>query len=137
MPLYRSAQAKWKGSGLEGSGLLCTQSTLIQDAPFNFKGRFACEEHEANPEELLAAALASCFVMKLSFIISESGYTCNQLNTTAKVKFENGTITGVHLLIHVVVIHINLSTLTDCIEQGIKNCPVSNALNVPVSYEIG
>ena len=67
--MIRSSKAIWKGSGKEGGGLLTSTSGVLKDTPYSFTTRFVSEDGKAgtNPEELIAAAHAGCFTMKLSF----------------------------------------------------------------------
>src|SRR4051812_8293556 len=68
--MKRSSSVTWHGSGKEGSGKITTQSKVISSAPYKYATRFG-EEKGINPEELIAAAHASCFTMKLSFVLGE------------------------------------------------------------------
>src|ERR1700740_2924151 len=68
MNMKKYATALWHGSGKEGSGKITTESYTL-NAPYNWKTRFT-EERGTNPEELIAAAHAGCFTMKLSFLIN-------------------------------------------------------------------
>ena len=71
--MKRSAKAVWKGTVKDGSGVLTTQSTTLNDTQYSFKSRFE-EGVGTNPEELLAAAHAGCFTMKTSALLTEAGY---------------------------------------------------------------
>jgi len=66
--MRRTATAVWNGSGKEGNGTLTTASTLLNNAQYSFKTRFE-DGIGTNPEELMAAAHAGCFSMKLSFVL--------------------------------------------------------------------
>ena len=81
--MKRTAIANWKGSGKEGSGKLLTQSGLIKNKPYDSKSRFE-DGLLTNPEELIAAAHAGCFSMKLSYVLGAAGYTPSR-NTPAPV----------------------------------------------------
>ena len=72
LTMTRNATAVWNGSGKEGTGNLSTQSTVLNKTQYSYKSRFE-EGVGTNPEELVAAAHAGCFAMKLSFILQE-GY---------------------------------------------------------------
>src|SRR6476620_3789457 len=96
MKFTRTANANWKGTGMEGKGTISTQSTTLDNAQLSFKTRFA-EGVGTNPEELIAAAHSGCFTMQLSFLLSEAGFTPEDLNTEARVIFEDGTITRIEL----------------------------------------
>jgi osmotically inducible protein OsmC len=74
--MKRTATAVWNGSGKDGKGYLTTQSTTLNKTQYSYKSRF---ENGAgtNPEELVAAAHAGCFSMKLSFSLNEAGFTAD------------------------------------------------------------
>ena len=72
--MKRTATAVWNGSGKEGSGNLTTQSNILNKTQYSFSSRFA-EGTGTNPEELIAAAHAGCFTMKLTFVLGEAGFT--------------------------------------------------------------
>ena len=101
--MKRKATAVWKGSGLEGTGVLNGPSGVLNDTPYSFTSRFKNEEGKAgtNPEELIAAAHAGCYAMALSFALVEAGSTADVLDVKAEVvldKVEGGfAITGIHL----------------------------------------
>ena len=96
--MIRNATAVWNGSGKEGSGHVTTQSTVLNKTQYSYKSRFE-EGVGTNPEELVAAAHAGCFSMKLSFVLGEGGFTPEGLQTKCEVTFENGAITKSHLIV--------------------------------------
>ena len=71
----RTASAVWKGTLKEGSGTIDLQSGVFKGQPYSFKMRFEDESGKSgtNPEELIAAAHASCFAMQLSHFLAENG----------------------------------------------------------------
>src|SRR5438045_7611487 len=94
--MKRNATAVWNGSGKEGSGHLTTQSTVLNNTQYSFNSRFA-EGVGTNPEELIAAAHAGCFAMKLSFSLNEAGFTADDLTVSCTITLEDGAITESHL----------------------------------------
>ncbi len=70
--MKRFATANWKGSGKEGKGTNTTQSGVLKDTQYSFSSRFESGAG-TNPEELVAAAHAGCFTMKLSFVLALQG----------------------------------------------------------------
>src|SRR6187551_3366874 len=96
--MKRTATAVWNGSGKDGNGHLSTQSTVLNKTQYSFNSRFA-EGVGTNPEELVAAAHAGCFTMKLSFVLGEAGFTPTELETTSAINFENGVLTESHLTV--------------------------------------
>ena len=83
--MKRNATAVWNGTGKEGTGNLTTQSNVLNKSAYTFSSRFA-EDTGTNPEELVAAAHAGCFSMKLSFVLNAAGFTRIGLVTDAPKK---------------------------------------------------
>ncbi|RYF86328.1 MAG: OsmC family peroxiredoxin [Chitinophagaceae bacterium] len=96
--MIRHASAVWNGSGKEGKGTLSSQSGVLQQTQYSYNTRFA-DGVGTNPEELVAAAHAGCFTMKLSFVLGEAGFTPDSLETKCEITFENGAITKSHLTV--------------------------------------
>ncbi|MBI1333644.1 MAG: OsmC family protein [Armatimonadetes bacterium] len=132
--MKRHATAVWNGSGKEGSGHLTTQSTTLDQTQYSFNSRFA-EGVGTNPEELIAAAHAGCFTMKLSFVLGEAGFTPESLETTSFVTFENGQITESHLVLKAKVPGIGQDVFDACVKDAELNCPVSQVLKAKISVE--
>ena len=80
--MKRTSTAIWNGTGKEGSGHLTSQSHVLNKTKYSWSSRFA-DGTGTNPEELLAAAHAGCFTMKLSFILVENGFVPDHLETTS------------------------------------------------------
>src|SRR5262245_62446205 len=103
MELKRTSTAVWHGKGPTGSGTLTTLSGAFKDQPYSANTRFQSEDGKAgtNPEELIAAAHASCFTMALSFQLTNAGFDPAELKTVATVSMEKQepgwTITNIHL----------------------------------------
>lgn len=132
--MKRTATAVWNGSGKEGSGHLTTQSTTLNKTQYSYKSRFE-EGVGTNPEELIAAAHAGCFTMKLSFVLGGAGFTPESIETTSTVTLDNGVITTSHLVVKAVVPGISADKFQECVKDAEQNCPVSKALNVTISTE--
>ncbi|MCU0357007.1 MAG: OsmC family protein [Cyclobacteriaceae bacterium] len=130
--MKRNATAVWKGSGKEGSGHLSTQSTVLSKTQYSFNSRFA-EGTGTNPEELIAAAHAGCFTMKLSFVLGEAGFVPEELTTVCVITLENGVITTSELSLTARVPGISAEKFSACAENAKQNCPVSKVLNTAVS----
>src|SRR5439155_12063176 len=90
--MNRSANAVWNKSLKEGSGTFSVQSGAIKDLKYSFKTRFEGAPG-SNPEELIAAAHASCFSMALAAQLGERGIVPDSVETTCNVTFENLTLT--------------------------------------------
>ena len=130
----RKATAVWQGSGKEGKGNLTTQSTVLDKTQYSFKSRFE-EGTGTNPEELIAAAHAGCFTMKLSFVLGEAGFTPDEIETTCDITLADGAITKSHLKVSAKIPGIDKQKFDDCAEDAKKNCPVSKVLNTDISME--
>src|SRR5688572_8398574 len=96
--MKRNATAIWKGTGKEGTGTLKTQSGVLSDAQYSYKTRFE-DGIGTNPEELMAAAHAGCFSMKLSFVLGAAGFTADEINTDCHITLDNGAITKSELVV--------------------------------------
>jgi osmotically inducible protein OsmC len=130
--MKRSATANWKGTGKEGTGKLITQSGVIKNKNYDFKSRFE-DGSFTNPEELIAAAHAGCFSMKLSFVLGAAGLTPNRIETTCTVTLEGGVITGSHLEVRAKVPKCKAAAFAEYASDAKANCPVSKALNVEIT----
>src|SRR3984885_10233190 len=122
--MKRTGTAIWNGSGKEGNGALTTQSTTLNKTQYSFNSRFE-EGVGTNPEELLAAAHAGCFTMKLSFSLGAAGFEPESIETTSTVELKDGTITSSHLVVKAKVPGINADKFKECAEDAKANCPVS------------
>lgn len=132
--MKRSATAVWNGSGKEGKGTLSTQSKVLQNTSYDFKSRFE-DGTLTNPEELIAAAHAGCFAMKLSFVLGAAGFTPDSLEATSTITLENGAITSSHIVLQAKVPGIDAEKFNACAEDAKASCPVSKALNMAISLE--
>jgi osmotically inducible protein OsmC len=132
--MKRNATAVWNGSGKEGNGVLSTQSTLLSNAQYSYKSRFE-EGVGTNPEELMAAAHAGCFSMKLSFVLGAAGFTPEEIKTDCVITLENGAITKSELTTRAKVPGIDAAKFKECAEDAKANCPVSKAYNMEISLD--
>jgi len=130
--MKRKATAVWKGSGKEGAGHVSTQSSILNKTQYSFNSRFA-EGTGTNPEELIAAAHAGCFSMKLSFILGEAGFTPQELTTDCTITIEEGTITQSQLVLKAKVPGISEEKFKSCADDAKASCPVSKLLNTNIS----
>ncbi len=132
--MKRKATAVWNGSGKDGKGTLSTQSTVLNTTQYSYKSRFE-DGVGTNPEELMAAAHAGCFTMKLSFVLGEAGFTPEKLETNCEITLENGAITTSHLTVSATVPGISAEEFETCAKNAKENCPVSKAYNLDISME--
>ncbi len=132
--MIRHASAVWNGSGKEGKGTLSTQSGVLNQTQYSFNTRFA-DGIGTNPEELVAAAHAGCFTMKVSFILGEANFTADSLETKCEITFENGAITKSHLTVKGNVPGISKEKFEECVKNAEENCIISKLLNTEISSE--
>ena len=132
--MKRSAIATWQGSGKEGKGTMTTQSGLLNTDQYSYKTRFE-DGVGTNPEELVAAAHAGCYSMKLSFILGAAGYTPTSIETKCVVNLEGGAIIESHLEIKAVVPGIDNAKFQECAEEAKATCPISKSLTAAITFD--
>lgn len=132
--MKRNATAIWKGTIKDGSGTLTTGSTTLNQTQYSFKSRFE-DGVGTNPEELMAAAHAGCFTMKLSADLTEAGFTPTSLETKATVSLENGVITSSQLVTTASIPDITDEQFQEIAKGAKENCPVSKAYNLEITLE--
>ena len=129
MPV-RKAYATWEGTLKEGGGTVRLGSG-VYDGPYNWGSRFA-EEGATNPEELLGAAHAGCYTMKLNAVLHAKGYAPASVSSTANVTLEpvDGVQTITKIVMDTVVAIDGLSQddLTAIANEAHDGCIVSIAL---------
>ena len=132
--INRKATAVWKGTGKEGTGTISTQSTVLENTQYSFNTRFA-DGKGTNPEELIAAAHAGCFAMKLSFELNAAGFTADELNATATVTLDpaKGQVTKSHIDLKAQVPEITAEKFAEIADKAKKECPISQLLNAEIS----
>ena len=132
--MKRKINAIWKGDGADGTGVLTAQSGAFNDMPYSFKTRFKNDDGTlgTNPEELIAAAHAGCFNMKLSFVLNESDYNPEELNTDAVLTFEDGKVISIELNLKAKIPNIDEEKFQELAEEAKKNCPISGVLNCDI-----
>ncbi|MEJ7644517.1 MAG: OsmC family protein [Chryseolinea sp.] len=132
--MKRKATAVWAGSGKEGKGHLTTQSTTLNKTQYSFNSRFA-EGVGTNPDELVAAAHAGCFTMKLSFVLGEAGFTPEELTTDCFITLGDGAITQAALVLKAKVPGITKEKFAACAEDAKANCVISKLLNTTITLD--
>ena len=132
--MKRNATAVWQGSGKEGNGHLTTQSTVLNKTQYSYSSRFE-EGVGTNPEELVAAAHAGCFTMKMSFVLGAEGYIPENLETKCTITLEDGKITGSHMEMTAKVEGISEEKFAAAVKNTEENCIISNLLNTRITVE--
>ncbi len=132
--MIRFAKAFWTGNGKEGNGNISTESGVLNEVHYGYTSRFE-NASGTNPEELIAAAHAGCFTMKLSFVLAEAGFTATSINTKCDVDFQNGEIVSSHLTVQASIPHMNKEDFDKAITEAKENCPVSKLLNTKITAD--
>jgi len=139
MAIVKTGSARYEGFGKDGRGHISTQSGALANQPYGFNTRFE-GKHGTNPEELVAAAHASCFTMALSFALARAGHENGTIDTTAKVTLdkddEGFTITRSDLVLSGTVSGISRADFERLAAEAKANCPVSKLLNAEISLEV-
>lgn len=129
--IERSAEAYWTGDLRSGRGTASAQSGAFRDLQYSFATRFE-QSPGTNPEEMIAAAHASCFGMALSGVLARGGHTPERIHTRATVKMRKGpagfTVVGVHLRTEVAAPGLDDATLQTAAADAKENCPISQLL---------
>lgn len=132
--MNRTSTAVWNGTVKEGKGHLTSQSATLDATPYSFISRF--EDGEGtNPEELMAAAHAGCFTMKLSLDLGLAGFVPGELTTTATISLENGVISKSALVLHAKVPNISKDQFLEIAQKSKDTCPVSKAYNLNITLD--
>lgn len=142
MTVTRSATATWQGNLLEGSGTVSSAtSDFWTDLPTSWGSRTEEPGGKTSPEELLAAAHASCFSMAFSNELAKAGFVADRVEVRADVsaeKREQGwTVVGSHLTVRGWVPDIDEDTFQAMAAKAKDGCPISRALmgNVELSVD--
>jgi lipoyl-dependent peroxiredoxin len=129
MATTRTANAHWEGSLLEGAGTVSLDSSNLGRYEVTWASRAEKPEGRTSPEELIAAAHASCFSMALSHGLAGAGTPPASLDTKADVTFQPGEgITGIHLTVRGSVPGMDNDGFAAAAEAAKQGCPVSKAL---------
>ena len=125
-----TASVTWSGSLLEGGGTIeRVGSGVFGGLPITWDARTGEEGGKTTPEELIAAAHASCYSMALSHGLAQGGNPPDSLETSATVTFVPGTgITKIALTVRGSVPGIDADAFAAAAQDAVENCPVSKAL---------
>jgi osmotically inducible protein OsmC len=139
--MNRKASAVWNGTGKDGTGTVSAQSGAIKNLPYSWKTRFGDESGMSgtNPEEMIAAAHASCFTMATAFQLSGAGFTPTEMKTDANLTMENMNpgwkIAKIHLSIEAKVPGVTNEQFQELAKAAKENCPVSKVLNAEITLD--
>jgi osmotically inducible protein OsmC len=132
--MKRSSTAVWQGTGKEGKGHLSSQSGVLDKTQYSFGSRFE-NGIGTNPEELVAAAHAGCFTMKLSFVLNAAGFTADEIETRCDITLADGSITESHLNVKAKVPGISEEQFAAAVADAKANCPISKLYNTNITHE--
>ena len=145
MPTTHEATATWRGELATGKGSVSTKSGSLKPAPTSWKERTEGTgvEGQTSPEELLAAAHASCFSMAFAARLVKAGVAAPDITVTAKVTFGpkpsggNGVLSSA-LTVRAQAPEGDVAKLKAVAEDAKENCPISQALkgNVALSVDV-
>lgn len=137
--MQRKGSAIWRGNLKNGKGEFSTESGSLKSVPFTCANRFE-NVPGANPEELIGAAHAGCFLLALSGNLEKKGYIADTLEASAVVTLEkdgNGfSITSSKLRLRAQVPDIDAKTFQSFADDAKANCPVSKLLKTDISLDV-
>jgi osmotically inducible protein OsmC len=131
MATERRAEVRWQGSLLDGSGTIVSTTTgAIGEQAVSWPARSTDEAGGVtSPEELIAAAHASCFAMALSNTLAKDDHAPDELRTSATVTFQPGEgITRIALTVEGRVPGLDAAAFQQAAQTAKESCPVSQAL---------
>jgi lipoyl-dependent peroxiredoxin len=136
--MVRKASAIWKGGLKDGQGTVSTESGVLKTVAYNFSQRFETEAG-TNPEELVAAAHASCYSMALSAELGKANLKPASIETRAALTLEKldvgFTTTRIHLEVTASVPGASPEAFLKATEDAKRGCPISRLLNTTITLE--
>ena len=133
--MKRKANAVWKGGLKDGQGSFAVGSGAIKEQKFGFRTRFE-DEPGTNPEELIAAAHASCFSMAFSAQLGERGITPESVETSSEITFENLTLTKSLLTTKVTAKGAEKGKVEEAAAAAKAGCPISKVLKLEIVLDL-
>jgi osmotically inducible protein OsmC len=136
--IKRTGSAIWNGGIKDGRGSVSTESGVLDNSPYAYGSRF---EHAGgtNPEELIAAAHASCFTMAVAAQLGEAGMTAKSLMTTAVVTLDKGAdgyaVSEVHLTLEANIPGAQQAGFEAAALKAKEICPISKLLNTRITLD--
>lgn len=138
MKTTNTGSATYEGLGKGGKGHVSTESGALENQPYGFNTRFDGEKG-TNPEELIAAAHASCFTMALAFQLADAGFENGSLETSCKVTLEKDgegfTVTGSDLTLTGRVPKADQAKFEELAGKAKADCPISKLLDTKITLE--
>ena len=128
----RNAQCTWNGDLAHGKGVVNGGSGALTELPVTWASRTERSAGQTSPEELIAAAHASCFSMALALELGQAGNAPDELEVTARVTLDERdgapTVTTSEITVAGRVPGVNQEAFTKAATNAAKQCPVSRAL---------
>ena len=135
----RTASTVWEGDLAHGNGTLSLKSGATDDLSVTWASRTERSDGKTSPEELVAAAHASCFSMALSHELTEGGNKPDRLEVSSTVTLDmvDGapTVTGSKLTVRGRVPGIDQEAFEQAAQGAGKNCPISRALAIDITVD--
>ena len=140
--MQSKATAEWQGDLMSGQGKVSAASGTFQGASLSWKARTEGVARATTPEELLAAAHASCFSMALSHALAQGGHPPKRLETSCVVEFGPKAGGGFEVRSSTLEVKgwvpgIDAAEFTKAAEGAKSGCPISAALKIPMSVKAG
>jgi osmotically inducible protein OsmC len=134
----RRAEVVWEGNLPRGNGKFNVGSGAMGEMPVTWASRTERPDGKTSPEELIAAAHASCFAMALSNVLDEGGTPPERLEISAVCTFDidNVKVSSVDLDVRGRVPGMDPDSFQNAVEQADQGCPVSNALRGNVDIRL-
>lgn len=137
----RTANAVWRGDLAAGSGMISFNSGAFRNSPVTWASRTESSDGKTSPEELIAAAHASCYAMAFSHTLTEAGHKPDSLDVVATVSLEpkdggGFAVTASKLTVRGKVHALSQDAFAGFAEEAEKGCPVSNALRGNVTITV-
>ena len=134
----RKAHVEWEGNLPSGRGTFTVGSGAIEDFPVTWASRIERPDGKTSPEELLAAAHASCYAMALSHTLAGKGAEFEEITVDAVAALDADLlrITTVDLDIRGTVLGLSEEEFRSVAEEAEKVCPISNAIRDNVAVRI-
>ena len=137
-PTISTAKTHWEGNLFQGKGQTALATSGVATFDVSWAKRAEAGQGTTNPEELLAASLASCYTMALSNALAEDGHDPASIDTQAAVTFVAGEgVTGITISVTGDVPGLDAEGFKAKARWAKENCPISQALKaVPKTLEV-
>lgn len=136
--MTRTASAEWRGGLKDGKGTVDTASGVLKGTQYSFGTRFE-QGIGTNPEELIAAAHASCFAMALSAQLGEANLTAQSIRASATVTLEKladgWAVTKSQLKVRATIPNADAATFEKAANNAKAGCPISKLLKAEITLD--